>query len=515
MFSKNSGQMNPIDKAIFEQLIPKDHLLVKINKAFDFDFLYEKLKSKYSDIGRHSKDPVMMLKILLLEFIYNLSDVQIARRIQTDIAFRWFLNLSINDTGPDDTTISYFRTRRIGDEDFELLFTSIVKQCIEKDIVKTRRYLVDSTNVDANVNYPSDKKLLRQAVEKVAKEIRKFNPVLEKQWTHEFESTIEKFYEQQEKVHPKAYYETAKQMLEALYCKTYDELQKNSKYIDAYTVCYELVDRYLLNKKDKIISVVDPEARVAYKSSKKTKTGYKNHIIVDEDSEIILGSVQTPFNVGDQKELLPLVEQVEQNYHLKPKELSADKVYGTTKNRADLKDKDIISNINFYAETAVEADERFTTQDFLVSEDIRSMTCPNGIVTNRFRDVVVKSDEDSYPYRDFKFDKRDCDNCPNRDKCLNKKNGKFTERSKRIRISSRYDAIARDKERSQTAEFNDALNLRFKIERRFATQVNHHGARRTRYIGLAKTKIQINLVNTVTNLIRAIHIIESLNAGTA
>jgi len=515
MFNKNNGQMNAIDKTIFEQLIPKNHLLVKINEVFDFDFLYEKLKSKYSDIGRHSKDPVMMFKILLLEFIYNLSDVQIVQRIQTDIAFRWFLKLSINDSGPDDTTISYFRTRRIGDEDFELLFTSIVKQCIEKDIVKTRRYQVDSTNVDANVNYPSDKKLLRQAVEKVAKEIRKFNPHLAEKWMQDFESEIDKFYEQQERVHPTAHYETAKQMLESLYCKTYDELQGNSKYIDAYTVCYELVDRYLFNKKDKIISVVDPEARVAYKSSKKAKTGYKNHIIIDEDSEIILGSIQTPFNVGDQKELLPLVEQVEANYHLKPKEVSADKVYGTTKNRADLKDKDIISNINFYAETEGEADGRYTTHDFLVSEDIKSMTCPNGIVTNRFKDVTIKSEEDSYPYRDFKFDKRYCDTCPHRDKCLNKKDDKFVERSKRIRISSRYDAIMRDKKRAKTTEFNDALNLRYKIERRFATQVNHRGARRTRYIGLAKTKNQINLVNTVTNIIRAIHIIESLNVGTA
>ncbi len=105
MLGKNSGQIDVIDHMIFEKLIPKDHILVKIDKIVDFSFVYGKIKDKYSAIGRGSKDPIMMLKILLLEYLYRLSDVEVVNRIKTDVAFRWFLGLSIDDSVPDDTTI--------------------------------------------------------------------------------------------------------------------------------------------------------------------------------------------------------------------------------------------------------------------------------------------------------------------------------------------------------------------------------------------------------------------------
>jgi len=113
MLKKTKGQLDMFDYMIFEKLIPKDHLLVKIDSIIDFTFVYDILKNEYSDIGRGSKDPAMMIKILLLEYLYNLSDVKVAERIQTDIVFRWFLDLGIKDTVPDDTTISHFRVNRL------------------------------------------------------------------------------------------------------------------------------------------------------------------------------------------------------------------------------------------------------------------------------------------------------------------------------------------------------------------------------------------------------------------
>ncbi|GAA0177154.1 hypothetical protein SH2C18_04330 [Clostridium sediminicola] len=83
---------------------------------------------------------------------------------------------------------------------------------------------------------------------------------------------------------------------------------------------------------------IDPDARVAHKTRGNQKKGYKNHIIVDEESEIILASTQTPFNVDDEKELSNVVEKIEENFDLKPDEISADKVYGTIENRAYLID---------------------------------------------------------------------------------------------------------------------------------------------------------------------------------
>lgn len=223
MMGKNSGQIDVFTSMIFDALIPKDHLLVKIDSIIDFSFVYDIVKDCYSPIGRKSKDPVMILKICLLEYLYNLSDLEVVKRIRTDVAFRWFLGLNIDDEVPDDTTISYFRVNRLGEEYFEEFFNEIVKKCMEKDLIKTRRYIIDTTDVAANVNYPSNKKLICDAFRKVINEIKKFNETLAIQELEQFEISIEKEYELNDKVNLKKYLEIANSHMEYIYLKTYDQ----------------------------------------------------------------------------------------------------------------------------------------------------------------------------------------------------------------------------------------------------------------------------------------------------
>lgn len=73
----------------------------------------------------------MLFKICLLEYIYNLSDVKLVERAQTDIPFRWFLKLSLDDEIPDYSTISFFRCKRLGDKSFEEFFNEIARKCIK------------------------------------------------------------------------------------------------------------------------------------------------------------------------------------------------------------------------------------------------------------------------------------------------------------------------------------------------------------------------------------------------
>ena len=105
MIGKRVGQIDIFNHMIYEKLIPKDHLLIQIDNILDFSFVYNITKEFYSPVGRKSYDPVMMFKLCLLEYLYNLSDVEVVERTRTDIAFRWFLNLSLDDATPDDTTL--------------------------------------------------------------------------------------------------------------------------------------------------------------------------------------------------------------------------------------------------------------------------------------------------------------------------------------------------------------------------------------------------------------------------
>ncbi|RQD70127.1 MAG: transposase, partial [Tindallia sp. MSAO_Bac2] len=284
MLKKNDGQVDLFDSVIFDRLIPKDHLLVKIDSIIDFSFVYDLVENRYSPIGRGSKDPVMMVKILLLEYLYNLSDVEVCRQIQTDIVFRWFLGLGIFDEIPDDTTVSHFRVCRLTEDHFEAVFNQILQKCIQYDLVKTKRYIIDSTDVAANTNYPSEKNLVRQAFRKVMKEASLFNEPLANQLLESIEADIQALYDQSDDpVHWKQHFEITKMYLDKLYLETYEELQHNESYAAAYRLCYDLIDQYQKKAKDKIVSITDPDARVAHKSPGNIKRGYKNHLIADED----------------------------------------------------------------------------------------------------------------------------------------------------------------------------------------------------------------------------------------
>ncbi|WP_411680016.1 transposase [Clostridium thailandense] len=97
MLGKQSGQIDIFNGMIFERLIPKDHLLVKIDKIIDFSFVYEITKDYYSQVGRESIDPVVLFKLCLMEYLYCLSDREVVSRTQTYIAFRCFLRLNLDD----------------------------------------------------------------------------------------------------------------------------------------------------------------------------------------------------------------------------------------------------------------------------------------------------------------------------------------------------------------------------------------------------------------------------------
>ena len=506
MLGKNNPQIDVFSQMIYDKLVPKDHLLVKINSIIDFSFVHEKVKAKYSsDFGRSSKDPAMMVKLILLEYLYNLSDVEVSKRAATDVVFRWFLGLGLDDKAPDDTTISHFRVKRLGKETFEEFFNEIVRLCIQRNLINTKRYIIDSTNVAVNASLPFGKKLIRDAYRKVVREIEVFDEVLAKESLDAFEADIAKAYETGDRVEASRHFEIAMEHLNQLYVTTHEELESNSNYQEAYMVCYDIADHHLNKKSDKIVSVVDTDARAAYKSPGNSKVGYKDHIIIDEDSEIILASSQTPFNVGDEKKLADLLEQTKETFGLMPEEVTADKVYGTTENRAYLKDSGVIANIAFYEDPSKER-KVFGLKDFAIAKDLKSITCPNNVTTDKCK--ISDQSEKTKGLLLFSFLRKDCDHCPLREQCLpTDKNGKQRLRFRRVSVPLRYDALLFDLNRNKTPEFKEAYAKRFKVERRFGTMVGNHGLRRSRYVGLARTSIHIIMANMACNVVRMVNLL--------
>ena len=142
-----------------EDLVPIGHVLRKLEAALNLSFVYEETETLYSrKYGRPPIDPVMIVKYLLVGFLYGIpSERQIEQRIQTDVALRWYLGLDLFDRVPDHSTISQLRRRKPSfRKTFRRLFEEVVRQCIEKGLVSGRVVATDSTHVKANASVASE-----------------------------------------------------------------------------------------------------------------------------------------------------------------------------------------------------------------------------------------------------------------------------------------------------------------------------------------------------------------------
>ena len=97
MISKTSKKNDQIQMVSIDQLVPKDHLLRKIDSCIDFSFIYDLVEDKYCpDNGRPSIDPVTLIKIPLIQYMYGIKSMrQTIKEIEVNMAYRWFLGLDV------------------------------------------------------------------------------------------------------------------------------------------------------------------------------------------------------------------------------------------------------------------------------------------------------------------------------------------------------------------------------------------------------------------------------------
>ena len=135
-----------------EDHVPETHLLRLIEKHISFAFVQEKLKASYSDIGRPSIDPELLLRILLIGYLYGItSERKLVEELRMHLAWRWFTGLGFDQEIPHHSTFSKNRHGRFQESKlFEELFEQIVKQCVEVGLVQGKHLSVDGSFVEAN-----------------------------------------------------------------------------------------------------------------------------------------------------------------------------------------------------------------------------------------------------------------------------------------------------------------------------------------------------------------------------
>jgi transposase len=154
MIKKQSSTQLKHEFVCIEDMVPRDHLLRKIDKHINFSFIHDKIKDLYSNVGRCGISPVVLFKMMLIGYLFGIrSERRLEQEIKVNVAYRWFLGLGLCDPVPDHSTISQNRGRRFNGTDiFREIFEEIVRQAIAAGLVRGKYLFTDSTKVKASAN---------------------------------------------------------------------------------------------------------------------------------------------------------------------------------------------------------------------------------------------------------------------------------------------------------------------------------------------------------------------------
>jgi IS5 family transposase len=137
---------------LYDQILSRrPHFLKDLAQVVDFRFVEEHCKDFYSDWGREPWDPVLMFKMVFLQFLYGLSDREMEEQATFNLVYKWFLGLSTEELPPDFSTLSRVRTR-LGEKGFETLFNQVVEQARNRGFITDRLHIIDSTHIKARVD---------------------------------------------------------------------------------------------------------------------------------------------------------------------------------------------------------------------------------------------------------------------------------------------------------------------------------------------------------------------------
>jgi len=137
-----------------DEAVPEDHLVRKIGAVLDLSWVHEELLPHYSRVGRPSIDPVLMIRMLILGYVFAIrSERQICREVQVNLAYRWFCDLSLEDPIPDHSALSRARNERFRESDvFRHVFERVVGSCIAAGLVGGESFAVDASLIEADAN---------------------------------------------------------------------------------------------------------------------------------------------------------------------------------------------------------------------------------------------------------------------------------------------------------------------------------------------------------------------------
>lgn len=425
-----------------EALIPQDHLLRKIEKVMDYDWLYERLRPYYcADNGRPGTDPVVLIKMVLIQHLFGIPSLrQTHRDIQVNVAYRWFLGYSLLEEIPHFATVSYAFCKRFPPELSEELFAHILNKALNHRMVDPSMIFIDGTHIKASAN---KKKFQKEQVAKAAK-----------------------IYEEQLRK------EVAEERKRLGKKETGGDDDENSGGSGGGTV-------------EKTVSRTDPDCGMFVKGSHERQFAYEAHTACDRHG-FVLGVEITAGNVSDSVAWDAIYDQVTEKFP-EAKFVTMDAGYKTPWIAKKVLEDSRIPILPYTRYKGKK--DTFRPWDFTYDVARDSFLCPKG---HELRHTTTSKEGK----RTYRSTTKICRECPCRTACG------ANEKGQRILTTHIWQEFLDLVEQlRKTARGKEIYAMRKEtIERVFADAKEKHAMRYTHHRGLARVTAWVRLKYTAMNL---------------
>jgi transposase len=450
MGRREDGQSQFFYAFDLDQVVPRDHLVRQIDSVLDLSWVHKELAPYYSHTGRPSIDPVLMIRMLMVGYVFAIrSERRICAEVQVNLAYRWFCKLGIEDKIPDHSVFCRARHERFRDSDaLRRVFEGVVAMCIAVGLVGGEGFSIDASlikaDVDKNKRVPGDQPIAWPNVEHASHAVRDY--------------------------------------LAALDAAGRDEENNRGNDGDAS-------DGGSRRKPPKEVSLTDPQATWVARPGMDPFFAYDANYLIDNKVGIIIDAEGTRANrVAEIAVTRTMMDRVRRRFGLRPQKLAGDRVYGAVRLLKWLMDRKITPHVPVWDKSA-RSDGTFSRSDFVFDPKRNIYICPGGSELTSTGNV----DQGHIVY--YRASKNDCSSCSLKPKCTTAVVRKVT-RDVHEEVRDRVRALA------NTEAFEQSRRERKKVEMRFAHMKRILRLDRLRLRGLSGAKDEVLLTAAAQNLMR-------------
>lgn len=438
MIEKAANMRGQIQMTSPESLVPADHLLRKIDKAVDFNRVYEMVEHLYCDNnGRPAADPVVLIKMVFIQHLYGIRSLrQTVKEIDMNIAYRWFLGYGIDTPLPHFATVSYAFATRFPSEVFEKIFAWILEEALKRGYVRPAALFIDATQFKASANKNKRHK----------EEVKRAARIYDKQLREEINA---------------------------------DRAAHGKKPLE------DNDDDANGGMKENIVSDTDPDCGLFRKGEHKVEFAYTAHVACDEHN-FVLACETAPGNAHDSTVFDAVYDDASK---ILPESdaVAVDAGYKTP--WICKKVTDAGKKICVPYKRPMSKPGFFSPHEYVYDERTDSVLCPA-------KQVLSYRTTNREGYREYKSNPTVCENCTMRYRCTESKS---KQKTFMLHVWHKYLEIAEEIRLSPEGKARYAMRSKT-IERVFADAKEKHGMRHTMLRGIRRVSDWVKLKFAAMNL---------------